>query len=106
MNRRELIFGLAGIVGTIFALWAFWYERPTREISYYHVASRLLNVELLGSTELRLDGRRITEGTIFLNKLFIWNSGNLELSSDDFGEPIQWSNVSASIQWSELPIKT
>ena len=111
MNWRELqhkppVFWTLAFLAVAGPVWTYYNDRASREISYFLDTKNLVDVEDFGSSDVTINGQRVTEGTIYINRLYIWNSGNTDLLSDDFGEPIQWSNAPATIQWSELPIKT
>jgi hypothetical protein len=99
------VLAIITLISFVFGFYAWLDGRPSRQISYFQASTLLVNVADFGSSELALDGRRITEGSVYKNRLFIWNSGNRELALDDFGEPIQLSNAPAGFQWSDQPSK-
>src|SRR5262249_37850724 len=49
----------------------------------------ILNLDKLGPTELTIEGRTMNHGSVYLNQLYIWSSGTLQITIDDQGQPLQ-----------------
>ena len=82
-------FAAVGFIGTPFAVWAWWESQPSRQITYYHQTTPILDTSTLGSNSLTLNGQDMTLGVLTYNRLYIWNSGNELISSEDLSVPIK-----------------
>ncbi len=96
LQHNPFVFwGLAiiAVIGFVFSFGTYWHDRPSREISYFYGTSEILDLDKYGPTELVIDGHRITQGSVYLSRLFIWNSGNQQITIDDLGNPLQWAGA-------------
>ncbi len=96
LQHNPFVFwGLAiiAVIGFAFSFGTYWHDRPSREISYFYGTSEILDLDKYGPTELVIDGQRITQGSVYLSRLFIWNSGNQQITVDDLGNPLQWAGA-------------
>lgn len=92
LQQHPVIFWLLAAITVLslaYAVWTNIHNQPSRELSYALKRQRLIDLDKIGNINLNLQGRNFTTGQIYLNQLFIWNSGNQEISEQDYGAPLQ-----------------
>lgn len=90
---------MIGVAGLVYGVWTNWKNQPKREISYYqHSAYPFINLDLNGPNELAINGQRFSQGTVYSNLLYVWNSGNQPITIDDIGEPLQLAGVPSAVK--------
>ena len=65
-----LVLAAITVLSSGFAVWTYWRDRPSREISYLLETKEIINLDKLGPTELTIEGQTIKQGSVYLNQLF------------------------------------
>lgn len=97
---------IIGVAGFVYGIWANHENQPKYEISYYQgYSTPLINLDLNGPNELIINGEKFSQGIVYSNVLYIWNSGNQSITINETGDPLQWPGAPANLKTSYFGIR-
>lgn len=100
-RRLDLWFGVVGVFGVIFAIYAFISTNKTGRISYAIETQKVFDPNNLSGFTLVTPKKIAVDRPVYATELVIWNSGSLSLSeaSDRVREPLKITFANSTIYY-------
>jgi len=101
LKRWDFLFGLIGVIGAIFGVYAYIANYKVGRISYVFDTQKVFDPANLSGFTLVTPNKIPVDKRVYATELVIWNSGDLSLSegSDRVREPLQIKIANSTIYY-------